>query len=202
MSDNGKVYPVTILRPEFVAELQTQARRYAALEKLKSRREWYFGELVNCEWEHLNLEIREEVSKDRFYAECSYWINEASGFPIVTTSGETLRRWCEVAASYQQMPGLDLLREVLSFDHFTKARRLANKGKVSVPAFALAKAVEQGYTAEEMVTHFDPPQAPNEYERVTGWLDGLSTARFEWLDRNRREQLTKLLQEIRKLLEK
>jgi hypothetical protein len=99
------------------------------------------------------------------------------------------------------MPGLETIRETLSFDHFRRARILANKGKVVVPAYALAVAATQKYTAEEMTTHFDPPQAPNEYERITGWLDGLQAARFEWLEQERREKLVRLLQEIRKLLE-
>lgn len=198
----GKVSPSeSFLPPEFVAQLQTQARRYMALEKLKSRREWYFGELANCQWDRLSDDVKAEVTKDQFYAECSYLINVVSDFPIVSASGETLKRWCEVAASYRDMPGLEIIREKLSFDHFRRARILANKGKVSVPAYALAVAATQQYTAEEMTQHFDPPQAPNEYERITGWLDGLQAARFEWLEKDRREKLVSLLQEIRKLLE-
>lgn len=200
MSDKGKLSPA-FLPPEFVTTLQTQARRYAALEKLKSRREWFFGELVNCEWERLESDVKAEFTKDRFYMLCSHLINEVTDFPIVAESGETLKRWCEVVASFQHMPGLEIIREKLSFDHFRRARILANKGKVSVPSYALAVAATQGYTAEEMTTHFDPPEAPNEYEMVIGRLDWLQSARFEWLDKQRRDRLSSLLQEIRKLLQ-
>lgn len=202
MSDkSGKVSHASFLPPGFVTELQTQAREYAALEQVKSRREWAFGESVNCMWERLAPEIKAEISKDMFYVECSHHINASVEFPIVSASGETLRRWCEVAAAYRDMPGVELIRESLSFDHFRRARALANKGKVSVPAYALAVAVTHKYTAEEMSHHFDPPQAPNEYERVTGWLDGLQATRFSWLPKEKRERLASLLQEIRKILE-
>src|SRR5687768_16639437 len=96
----GKLSPNGFLPPEFVTELQTQARRYAALEKLKSRREWKFGELVNCQWDRLDPDMKTEITKDLFYMACSYHINEVCDFPIISASGETLRRWCEVAQSY------------------------------------------------------------------------------------------------------
>jgi hypothetical protein len=198
---SGKLSQNSFLPSAFVAELQTQARRYATLEKIKSRREWKFGELVNCQWDRLDADVKAEISREMFYVECSRLINDVADFPIVSASGETLRRWCEVAAAYQNMPGLEIIREQLSFDHFRRARILANKGKVIVPSYALAVAATQGYTAEEMATHFDPPQAPNEFERVTGWIDSLQAARFEWLARDKRERLASLLGEIRKILE-
>lgn len=190
----------SILPPEFVEKLQAQARRYQALQKLTSRREWYFGELVNCAWETLPDDIKAELTHEHYYMECSRVINEACEFPIVTHTGETLRRWCEIAASYQNMPALEEIREVLSFDHFVKARRLVNRQKIAVPSLALATAIEQEYTADEMVQHFDPPQPPNEYERVTGWLDSLQAARWSWLDRDRQTKVNYHLEEIRKIL--
>lgn len=197
----GKFSPNGFLPAEFVDDLQTQARRYAVIERVKSRREWKFGELVNCQWEDLDPDVKAEITKDAYYMACSYYINAAVSFPIVSASGETLRRWCEVAAAYADMPALELIREQLSFDHFRRARILANKGKVSVPSYALATAIAQGYTAEEMARHFDPPEAPDEFSRVTGWLDSMESARFEWLARDKRERLVSLLREIRKLLE-
>lgn len=197
---SGKLSQSSFLPPEFVAELQTQARRFAMLEKAKSRREWKFGETVNRAWCELCQDVKAEVSKEQFYVECSYHINSVCEFPLVSASGETLRRWCEVAASFAEVPGIEIMRETLSFDHFRQARILAGKGKVSVPVYALAVAASEGYTAEEMRTHFDPPQALDEFSRVTGWIDSLQTARFEWLAKEKREKLTYHLSEIRKIL--
>jgi hypothetical protein len=184
----------------FVDNLQRQARRYAVLEKLKSRREWFFGDLINCQWEKLNDEIKDEVTREGYYVECSYWINAAVGFPIVGASGETLRRWCEVAESFKNVPGIESMKDHLSFDHFRRARVLANKGKVSVPVYALAVAAAEGYTAEEMSRHFDPPASPDEFSRATGWLEGLESAKFEWLPRDKREQAHSLIRQLRQLL--
>jgi hypothetical protein len=190
----------SFLSPGFVDVLQAQARRYAALEKLRSRRQWFFGNLINGQWNCLPADVQEEVTRQGFYLECSYWINAAVEFPIVAASGETLRRWCEIAAAYENMPGVEIMREHLSFDHFRRARQLASKGKVSVPAFALATAAAEQLTAEEMTTRFDPPQAPDDYSRAVGWIDGLETSRFEWLPADKREQAYALLRQLREIL--
>ncbi|RPJ29426.1 MAG: hypothetical protein EHM33_00845 [Chloroflexi bacterium] len=175
---SGKVHQHPFIPPAAVDNLRRQASRLAALGHAKDRREWKFGELVNKTWDNLPEDVTAEVSREMFFVECSRLINEQADFPIVSASGETLRRWCEVVAAFENMPGIEIMREHLSFEHFRLARVLANKGKVSVPAYALAVAAEQRYTADEMRQHFDPPEPPDEYARATGHLEWMET--FDW----------------------
>jgi hypothetical protein len=146
-------YTSEILPDETVLKLQTEGRKYAALSKLKERKEWYFGNFINRLWETLPDDMREEIRLIDFYAECSAAINSGVRFPVVGTSGETLRRWCEVARHYQKFPNLDTVKRVLSFDHFRVARSLALDETNNIASIdALKLAVEHEWTADEMRT--------------------------------------------------
>lgn len=188
------------LSPEFVASLQQDAREYRAVEQDKSRKEWHFGRMVNDEWDALDADRKAELNKERFYHLCSQYMNAAVDFPIVGASGETLRRWCELELSYRNMPAFEAMSEALSFDHFRKARMLSNKGKVSVPAYALATAISEKLTADEMAYKFDPPQAPNEWERITGYIDSLQAMKLEFLNGSKAEFI-QLVSRLRQIVE-
>ena len=72
-------------------------------------------------------------------------------FPICGESGETLRRWCEVAAHYETFPNVTVWRGVLSFEHFRIAKSIgADPTNNITSAEALALAVENTWTAEQM----------------------------------------------------
>lgn len=200
-SSSGKVYQTSQILPDaFVHRLQCEARKMNYIERAKSRKEWLFGELVNAQWDELPDDIRAEISREMYWMECSRIINAALPFPLVSASGETLRRWCEVSKAYENTMGIDALKDTLSFDHFVQARRLANIGKVSFPVAALAHAVEMHYTADEMRLHFDPPQKPTEYDRATGWIDSLFGLKFEFLKRDAREKVMQKLGEIQQIV--
>ena len=175
----------TYLLNSFVDQLQTAAKRYKAAGQIKDRRQWVFSEMVSREWEAIKNEpfVKDEITKYGHYIECSYWINQATGFPVVAASGETLRRWCEVWETYKDIPAFEEMRCVLSFDHFQKAKWLAHGLKVAVPSLALATALEHRYTADEMVNHFDPVRknGVHPYEKVIGWLDNLQGLTYEWI---------------------
>lgn len=162
----------------FVADLQAQARRLSAAGKARDRRQWRFGEMVNSAWDIIPNDVKEEIPLGVFYAECSRIINASVPFPLVSASGETLRRWCEIAARFAGTPGIEAMREALSFEHFRQSVILANNGKVSVPVYALAEAIRLGLDSEDMRTHFDPPTPPDYHQRAIGWLDCLET--YEW----------------------
>lgn len=159
----------------FVDTLQSEARKLHLIDKAKSGKQWLFGELVNAEWKRNGYEG--EITKDEFLQECSRAINHGLPFPVVAESGETLRRWCEVAESYAKMPALSIFREVLSFDHFFQARRLANDPTCKLPApdIALAEAIRNKWTAGEMVFHYAPKHPVHDYDKVISWIDGLQT---------------------------
>lgn len=195
---NGKVSQ-TFLPPAAVDDLRRQATRLDAANHARDRREWRFGESVNRIWDELDADVKAEISREVFFVECSRYINAALIFPIVAESGETLRRWCEIAARFRDTPGIEAMREALSFDHFRQAVTLANKGKVSVPVYALAVAIEQRYTADEMRQHFDPAETPDWYARATGWLDSLETYAAQYANGNA-QQIAAHVTAIRELL--
>ena len=191
-----------LLDYEFVDRLQSEARKLHLIDTAKSKKQWLFGEMANDEWKRGGYDG--EITKDKFLQECSRAINHGLPFPIVAESGETLRRWCEVAESYAKMPALSIFRQVLSFDHFFQARRLANDPTCKLPApdIALAEAIQKKWTASEMVSHYAPKHLAHDYDKVINWLDGLQGVKFEWVkDTDRRERAVALLQELREIVE-
>lgn len=148
-----------ILPDKAVAQLRRGGLRYHKHMRAISKREWYFGLRVNAIWSSLPMDVVEEIRISDFYAECSQWINYDLPFPVCASSGETLRRWCEVSAHYQTFPELDAWRQVLSFEHFRIARSLgADPTNTITSAQALAFAVEHELTADQMREAFRDKQ--------------------------------------------
>lgn len=196
----------TFLRPEFVCRLKQEARKYALIEQAKSKKEWLFGELANAEWNALAAEDKEEITIEHFYVEVSHAINDGLPFPIVGESGQTLRRWCEVARSYVNMPEAALFREILSFDHFFQARRMAYDERVTTlthPVVALAEAVRNKWVVKEMVQHYDPPHPQHEYDQVMGWLASMQAVKLQWVkNAEERKQALYHLAEYARIVER
>lgn len=184
MTLGGKV---SLLRPEYVTKLQRAAKQLRKFQRRAGKYQWIIGRMVNDEWNHPdNADIRAELHKEVFYAESSREINKILPFPIC--SPETLRRWCEVDASYQNMrPEVEPLKDILSFEHFRVARKLAalpeNEAKFNTPEHILAFAYAEEFTVDEMEKHFDSRKLDGvpEYTRVLGWFDSLQTASLEWI---------------------
>lgn len=204
LGEQGKVY---LFRPEFVVRLRREAKKFNRASSIASRHQWRIARLVNKEWEWTNEQYEGEINKDYFYAAVSHEINSILPFPICTETGETLRRWCEVAASYSSAKTADL-ENVLRFEHFRVARSLSklphNEKEGNTPMVILRRAAEEKWTVEEMNKHFgDGLDVPTEYDKAIGWLDGLQALRFEWIpDRTDREKLAKLAAEMREIVEK
>jgi len=160
----GTVYPQshsTFLDEQTIVTIQKEAQKYRLIEKARSKKQFYFGRLANEIWEQIKDrdDIRGEIYKDDLYVEMSYWINEGQDFPLVGASGETLRRWAETAAQFENVPEINEIEEALSFDHFFRARKLYNAGLVEAPVYPLAIAIKEQLIAEEMTKRFtDPPE--------------------------------------------
>jgi len=200
-----KLYLSEILRPEFSCQLQQESRKYNLIQKAKSKKEWHFGNLVNVEWESAGDDMKTEISKDQFYAECSRVMNAELPFPIVTDSGQTLRRWCNVAESYANMPGLEAFQEALSFDHFFHARRMANDPAIplSIPVLVLAEAVKNKWVVKEMIQHYAPPELVHDYDKALGWLDSLQAIKLDWIkNKTEREEAQMHLSAYRQIVER
>ena len=141
-----------ILPDEIVTALRQAGRRLSNIRKAESRKQWQLGRLVNDVWESLPNDIREEVRKEDYYAECSQWINYGLEFPVVGNSGQTLRRWADVEKQFRAFPN----NEYLSFHHFEQARTIGGNPLSDVTATeALALAIRHGWTADEMRAELD-----------------------------------------------
>jgi hypothetical protein len=194
-----------LLSAEFAGRLQAEARKYGLIAYAKSKKQWLFGDMINAEWKR-NPDFSAEITKEEFYIECSRVMNSGMSFPVVGESGQTLRRWCEVAESFANMPALEEFKEVLSFDHFFQARRMANKPEIyhiSTPVLALAEAVIRKWDSAEMVYHFSPKEPVHEYDRAISYLDGLQSLKLENYinDPDKRKQAEYHISELRKLIE-
>jgi hypothetical protein len=193
-----------LLSAEFAGRLQIEARKYGLIASAKSKKQWLVGDMINAEWKR-NPDFAAEITREEFYIECSRVMNSGMSFPVVGESGQTLRRWCEVAESFANMPALEEFKEVLSFDHFFQARRMANKPEIyhlSTPALALAEAVIRKWDSAEMVYHFSPKEPVHEYDKTIGWLDSLQAIKLEWIkSKDDREKAIYHLSEFRRIVE-
>jgi len=163
MTDSGTVSPgerVTFLPAAIVTQLRTEGRKYATIERARSKKQFFFGRLANEAWVQIQLDgLDEEVTKDDLLMEMSWYVNSVSDFPVVSESGETLRRWAEVAAFFENVPAVEEMQKLLSFDHFFRAKKLYYGGWVDAADAPLAAAIAQKLTGEEMTRLFeDPPQ--------------------------------------------
>lgn len=198
----------SLLRPEFVCRLQQTAKRFNLHTQRAGKYQWILARRVNNEWvDDSNVDVRAEIRKEDFYAECSREINKVLGFPICAASGETLRRWCEMDESYKNFRELDPLKDILSFEHFRSARHLATlpENAMETPASILAFSYSMKFTRDEMEKHFDKRKMGGvpEYERVIGWLDSLQLSELEWIRSTEdRSAYVMHLSEARKIAER
>lgn len=204
MNVTGTAYQ---LRPAFVKALQREGKRYERAEALQSKVQWKIGELALNEWRFVEQDAEGEITKHHFQAWASSVINEQLGYPLLTATGETLRRWMDVYEKYENLNGeIEPLKEVLPYDYFRLAASLAarpeNEAKGITPLAILAKTYNEKWTDDEMRNAFGDGVKPHEYDRVIGWLDGLQGAKFEWIkDRTQRERFAALIGEARQIAE-
>lgn len=143
--------------PAFIAFLKKEGKQLATIERVKSKKQWAIAERVIAEWDALPEEVKEEMSKEVYYSQVAYFMNQGQDYNVTAESGETIDWWCKIVKTYENLPVLDAWKDVLSFDHFAKAKSLAGKGLVTAEDKALAIAYDRKFTAGEMVKHFTNP---------------------------------------------
>ncbi len=188
-----------VLDPEFCSRLQYDAAYYDVHQSFADQTKWDIAKQVNEWWsEHQGVF---EGNKKAYFAEVSRVANIGLEKPRFSQSGETLRKYCELQESYKNVKGADNLLKQTSFDHLMTARKLAKDGKVDSPLKALTEAFQNGWTEEEMRTHFDPPELVHPYDKITGWLASLyDKSNWGWVDRARFEKVKTHLDAISELL--
>lgn len=176
------------LSPDFATDLMQSAKEYDRAEEVSDNEKWVIAELVNDMWsEHAGLVYEltgEKVfpTKAEYYVECSRVANIGLSRKRFGDSGETLRAWCELQQTYAAFPDIHKFLDALSFEHLRKAKKLAKDEKVKVPVLALAKAIQENWTADEMKEFYDPSEPVHPFDKVTGWLDGmLNKDSWSWL---------------------
>jgi len=168
-----------VLDPEFTAEIRATAAHYDDNLENADNDKWNMARLVNEMWpEHKGT----FETKLDYLAECSRVANIGLRHKRFSDSGETLRRWCEVQATYsafaETVKDADKFLDLLSFDHLARAKSLYLKEKVKSPFLALKTAIIEKYTAEEMQYHYDPPTKPNEWDVMQDRVQAMKSKDF------------------------
>lgn len=198
----------TFLDTDFVLELRIDAEAYDEHQKKADYGKWVIAQKVNEMWpEHKGItdESGELVfsTKMDYFAACSFEANRDLKRIRFSTSGETLRRWCEVQETYNPFPKSGLLLEFTSFEHMRVAKQLAYYEKVSSPLVALEYALEFRESADEMKFHFDPPEVSHEYDKAAGWFSQLCGLKFEWVkNKLDRDEIKTHLKRANEIMEK
>ena len=191
-----------VLDPEFVKDLQGMSKLFYDRQALADESKWTIAAAVLEMWdEHKSL----FDSLDDYYAECSRVLNLGRKRVLFSSSGETLKVYCNVRATYNRfldrVEDAEKFLDLLSFDHMRRARHVYMQEKAASPFEALVWAVENSASAEEMQEHFLPKVAPNEYEKATGDIDKmLTTDYWKWLKPEKIKRIISLVAEIRKVI--
>lgn len=194
------------LDPELIDDLFKFAERYGNLDYELGNEKWNIAGRVNEMWDE-HKRLRDENGEayfqnlDEYRAECSRLCNLKAKRYLFSESGETLRRWCEVRATYDNFEHAELFLSELSFDHLYKARSIYMSGAVKSPLLPLAEASKRGWSAEDMEYHYkkNPPSVAASFLNTLKNFVEKKLERLE-LPKERRERVMKLVDELRKEL--
>lgn len=148
----GKVSLETKLDPDLVADIQHASKRIDELDYELGNEKWIIAGRVNEMWDE-HKGIYETVEEYR--AECSRVANAQNKRKMFSDSGETLKRWCQVRATYNEYPNVQILLDELSFKHLSNSKSIYLGGKVESPLVPLALAVKNKWSADEMMFHYN-----------------------------------------------
>lgn len=191
-----------VLDPEFVKDLQGMSKLFYDRQALADESKWTIAAAVLDMWDEHKSQFQ---NLDEYYAECSRVMNLGRKRVLFSSSGETLKVYCNVRATYNRfidrVEDAEKFLDLLSFDHLRRARQVYLNEKAPSPFDALAWAVENSASAEEMQEHFLPKVTPNEYEKATGDIDKMLTKDYwKWLKPDKVKRVIELVAEIRKVI--
>jgi hypothetical protein len=192
MTEIGQVYQPALSK-EFADFLRKQGRKIKTVSDALDVMKWHLADAVNLEW--IDGGYKGEVTKEEFYIEC------CTCLPVMLfgKSGQTLRRWCDLRNFYEDVPNSDVLLRGSSFDHLLRAKRLELGNKIEAAEIAVAVAIKNELTAEEMQYKYDPRGESETEERTIERLFSLADAM--WIPREAASlilQAVKIIREYRK----
>ena len=169
-----------ILDPLFTTDLKILVGFYTEHQKKLDKTKWEIACVVNENYsEHKSIFAGDKMA---YYAECSRVANDGLSIKIMGESGQTLRRWCEVAAAYENFPQAELLLDETSFKHLSVAKRAAKQEKAASPIAAMDWALAMGASADDMQEHYFPASAPTEYDVIDGSITHmLNPKNWDWI---------------------
>lgn len=169
-----------LIDPDLITDLQDLTSRYAEAQQSADKIKWQIALYVNDAYsEHKGIFAGDKMA---YYQECSRVANDGLAIKIFGETGETLRRWCEVAAAYENFPQAELLLEETSFKHLSVAKRAAYHEKAKSPIEAIKWALDHNAAADDMEYHYFPPEKPTEYDKWTGAMSTLLDLKnYEWI---------------------
>ncbi len=203
-----------LIDPELIYELRTLARLCQSEQRKADSYKWQLARKANDEWpEYEFMTVEGErafpIKKD-YYKEITRVINLELPIALFGESGETLRRYCELEATCHNIKGIDELLKATSLDHAYRAKRLAAENKIKTenktPAnidYALAKAIAEKWSAEDMENYFDPKEPPHPYDVVSNAIAiMLDRSNYEWIkSADVRDAILSRVGEIEKLIQ-
>ena len=169
----------SIFEPAFIAEVTDIARQSQAEQRKADGHKWDLAERVNSEYpEYMYMFL----TKLDYFAAMSQAINTQLNIGAFAESGQTLRFYCELQATLGNIPNIKELLEASSIDHLRRAKRLAadnkiitDSGQLAGADYAVAKAIEKKFSAEDMENYFDPKQEPHPYDKLKDTLEWMTT---------------------------
>jgi hypothetical protein len=188
----GKLSP--ILNDEFAAKICKTGRNIQTQQRLLDQNKWLIAEMVNLEWRDEGYQA-EGTNKREYYKECCRLL------PVMVfgKSGETLRRWCETQAHYADEKDILTILSASSFDHLLRAKRLQANRKVTAAILAVAEAVKDGMSAEDMENHFDPEHEGSDSRHVM--VERLfSLSEKSWIPKEAADHLLEAARIMREML--
>ena len=167
----------SIFEPALLLELIFLARQSQAEQRKADGHKWDLAERVNSEYPEYMYMFPTKLD---YFAAMSQAINTQLSIGAFSESGQTLRFYCELQATLGNIPNIKRLLEASSIDHLRRAKRLAadnkiitDSGQLAGADYAIAKAIENKWSAEDMEQHFDPAEPPDPYKQFKTVLSSL-----------------------------
>jgi len=171
---------LNLIDPDLITDLQDLTSRYAEAQQSADKIKWQIAQKVNDGYsEHKGIFAGDKMA---YYIECSRVANDGLSIKIFGETGETLRRWAEVEATWANFPEAVKLLEATSFRALEIAKKAAYHKKADSPLAAMKWALDNKASAEDMEYHFFPPEKPTEYDKWTGAMSTLLDLKnYEWI---------------------
>lgn len=169
-----------LIDPELITDLQDLTTKYIEAQQSADKIKWQIAQKVNDGYsEHKGIFAGDKLA---YYVECSRVANDGLAIKMLGESGQTLRRWCEVEATYHNFPEAIKLLEETSFKALEIGKKAAYHGKVDSPIAALDWALAMSASADDMQEHYFPPTKPTEYDVIDGSITHmLNPKNWDWI---------------------